>query len=236
MKYILTLLAALAVGFSACKKVTQTFSGSKVLTANNLLAGYTETYTYNDDGNLVTVQRTPGNRTDYTYSGDTVLMQEYNGPVLVSGMRYFLNGDAYADSSYGLVQAQNNSYTYAYDGNGQLTQLKAYAFGAYSSTTDYTVGNKNVTVAYTTQANGTNSSVYYAFVNTVTNTIGNQNFGRGFLGIGNLNAPVTRVNINSNGDTTDVVQYKYGVSNSNIVSMVSYNKQGVLVDSMTYTY
>lgn len=236
MKYTLFVLAILALFLSSCKKPDDSFSGAKVLTASNLVANYTETYTYNGDGNLITIQRVPGNRTEYTYTGDTVLVQEFSaGSVLITGMRYILSG-AYTDTSYGLVQAQNNSYRYAYDGNGQLTQLKSYGFGALANTADYALSNKNVTSITYTYPNNTRNYVYFAYVNTVTNTIGNQNFGKGFLGIGTLHSPVTRVSINNNGDTTDVIQYKYGVSSANIVSMVSYNRAGILVDSMTYTY
>jgi hypothetical protein len=233
--YILVLLCALA---SSCKKTAESFSGAKVLTATNMVAGYIDTYTYNSDGSVALIQRNSGEKVAFIYAGDSVSRRSINAASVVESItNYFLRGDTYADTSYGLVQAQNNSSTYAFNSDGQLVQQKNFAFGNPVLIADYSLTNKNVSsIAYTNPASNTHSYAYYSF-GTATNSIGNQNFGQGFLGVGNLNVVNTCVQIAQNGDTTGIITYKYRYNGgSDIDTMVSYNRNGLLLDSMAYSY
>lgn len=230
----LTVLACIA----SCKKADDTFSGAKVLTVSDLRHSFSDSYTYNGDGSLAKVINSSGDVTTYTYSGDTVVMQNIQGGSVVANATVFLlGGDKYADTSWGLYQSQNSSARYAYDGNGQLTQQKYFSYGNGTSVYDNTLTSKNVTKQIITNLTTNTQTRYDYSYTTSTNTIGNQNFGKGFLGVGNLYLPQTRVQFNANNDTVDVLTYKYSFDdNSQVTKMVSYNRSGTLIDSVAYGY
>ncbi|HLP52703.1 MAG TPA: hypothetical protein VK154_17565 [Chitinophagales bacterium] len=238
MRILPGILLLSLVFVTACKKEHPAFSGAKVLSATNLRAGFVDTYTYNGDNNIAIITNNSGDHTTFTYKGDTVIMESLiNGTVVASATVYLLRGDAYADTSYGLYQSQNSSAKYTYDGNGQLTRQENYAYGSVTSTSAITLTNKNATTTINDNITaGTQTRYDYAY-NTTLNTIGNQNFGKGFLGVGNLYLPTTRVQLNQNGDTLGIVNYRYGLDdNSRVALMTSYDRNGALVDSIAYAY
>ena len=228
----------IVVIYSGCKKADSVFSGAKVHVLTNFVGGYIDTYTYNaNDGRVSVIDHNTGDKTIYTYSGDTVLMQYIiGGTVTSSATKYILNGQ-YADTSVGLYQAQHIATKYSFDGNGQLTEQKNYSYGNLASTVNYTLTNKDATCVTTTNAsNGTHTSVYYSY-STNSNSIGNQDFGMPFLGEGNVHLPTTKVLIGVNNDTTNIITYKYRYNTSSFVdTLVSYDRSGTLVDSIAYTY
>ncbi len=236
--FLPAVLVSFLVALSSCSKPDTSFSGAKVLSNTNFIGGYIDTYTYNSDGNVGVVERNLGSKIVFTYSGDSILAQQVNASnIVTSATVYLLHGQQQADSSYGQLQSLNNSAKYLYDANHQLMQQKTYAYGNLTAVTDYTIGNKNIaSLAYTIPASGAVTRTYYSYGST-TNTIGNQNFGKGFLGIGCLNVVASAVQLNSNGDTIGVITYKYHLDdNSNIDTMASYDRYGHIVDSMAYTY
>lgn len=239
MKNLLLLTLACAVlSITGCKKEDPGFSGAKVLTTTHLLGGLVDVYTYNTSGNVSLITHSSGDKTVFTYTGDTVLMQYIIGNTVVSSAtEYLLRGQKYADTSIGFYQAQNNAAKYTYNSDGQLTQQKNYAFGALSSTYDYTLVSKDVTsVVNTNASNGTFTALHYAY-STNTNTIGNQNFGMGFLGVGTVYLPTTQVQIGSNGDTTGILTYKYHYNADTYVdTLVIHDRNGHVVDSLAYSY
>jgi hypothetical protein len=222
----------------SCNKNDPSFSGAKVKTVTNFIGGYIDTYTYNSDGNVVLVQRNLGDKTVYTYKGDTVIMQSINGAsVTYSETDYVLHGQKCAAESFGKLQAQNSSAQYTYDANNQLTEQKNYGLSSLTSTVDYYIPNKNPTTVTTTLSNGTKSYLYMDYYTSNNNTIGTQDFGKGFLGYGSAYALKTVVHVGANNDTTDVVAYRYKYDgSSNIDTLVSYSRNGALVDSMAFTY
>ncbi|HWB61936.1 MAG TPA: hypothetical protein VG603_00390 [Chitinophagales bacterium] len=223
---------------AACKKST-TFDGAKIEVETNFRLGRVSTYTYNSDGTLNTISDNIGNRTLVDYSTGTALLTNYSSTgAVVSAISYQLNSANYADTAQGQYQLQNYRYTYTYDGNGQLTQQNTYTGGALSSVATYSISNKNVTQLNTSNAAGTSHSYdYYAYDASNTNSTGLQNHGYYFLGASSANVVLADVKINSNGDTTDIIKYKYHYDGSSrIDTMASYNRNGQLVDSMAYTY
>lgn len=238
MRTVFFIALLFVLTLSCCKKTDTPFSGAKVITSTNLKAGYTDTYSYGTDGNVTVINRSNGEKRVFTYTGDTILMQYItSASVIASATKYLLHGAKYADTSFGLYQAQNNSNKYSYDGNGQLTQQKNYGFGVLTSVADYTLGNKNlVAVTNTNTSANTHTYQYYSYA-TNTNTIGNQNFGMGFLGVGSLYLPLKQVQTAQNGDTTNIITYRYHYdAGSNVDTMASYDRTGHLIDSLAYTY
>lgn len=240
VKYFILIAITLitAAAWQGCKKAEDTFSGAKVLTVSNLRQSFTDNYTYNSDGTLAKMVNSSGDVTTYTYNGDTVTVQNIQGgSVVANATVYLLGGDKYADTSWGLYQSQNSSARYTYDGNGQLTQQQNFSYGNSISVYDFTLTSKNVTTQKnTTISTGAQTRYDFAF-STSTNTIGNQNFGKGFLGVGNLYLPQTRVQLNAANDTVDILTYKYTFNDNSLVTqLVSYNRSGILVDSIAYGY
>ena len=231
-------LFCLVLSIACCKKEDPAFSGAKVLTTTHLLGGYIDTYTYNSSGNVESIAHSTGDKTIFIYTGDTVLMEYVIGGTVVStATEYLLHGQKYADTSFGLYQAQNNSAKYAYNSDGQLTQQKNYAYGLLNSTYDFTLNGKNIVNSTNTVASSsTQTHSYYAY-STSTNTIGNQNFGMGFLGVGNVYTPTVQVQIGSNGDTTNIITYKYHYNSSSYVdTLVTHDRNGHVIDSLAYSY
>ena len=232
-------LIILALTISQCKKNDLTFSGSKVNVLTNFRGGYIDTYTYGSDGNVTLIQRNIGDKVVYLYSGDTVIMQNFSGgTVLNSETNYVLHGQTCADTSFGKLQAQYSSAKYAYNSDNQLTEQKIYSSGTLTSLSEYTLVNKNTTeLVTTTYPSNAVSYYYYSYNVSNTNTIGSQNFGKGFLGFGNVNPINTVVQLAQNLDTVGIITYRYHYDgNSNIDTMASYDRNGHLVDSMAYTY
>ena len=233
------LILSTVLSIAGCKKSDPAFSGAKVITTTNFKAGYTDTYSYDGNGNVAVITRSTNEKRVFTYTGDTVLMQSINGAgIIASAIRYLLHGQKYADTSYGLYQAQNNSSKYAYNSDGQLTQQKNYAFGSLTGVVDLALAGKNLTSTTTTNTvANTHTYSYYSYA-TNTNTIGNQNFGMGFLGVGSLYLPLTQVQTGQNGDTTGIITYRYhyNPNTSNVDTLATYDRLGHLVDSMAYTY
>jgi hypothetical protein len=225
------------LSLACCKKENPTFSGAKVLTNTNLNGGIVDAYTYNSNGNVALITHSSGDKTVFTYSGDTVFMQYIIGGTVVSNATEYLLHGTYADTSIGLYQSQHNAAKYAYNSDGQLTQQKNYAYNALSSISDFSITGKNVvTITNTNVAANTHTYSYFTF-STNSNTIGNQNFGMGFLGVGNLYLPTKKVQLAENGDTLGVITYKYHFNGDAYVdTMVTYDRYGHLMDSLAYSY
>lgn len=230
-------LLCFCLSLACCKKEEASFSGAKVITNTNMRAGYIDTYTYNSDGSVSEITRNIGGKTVFSYSGDTVLMQYISAASVVSSATRYIRQGTYADTSFGFYQAANNSAKYAYNSDGQLTQQKNYAFGSLSSTSDFTLASKNpVSITTTNAGTGTHVYTYYSY-GTNSNTIGNQNFGMGFLGVGSLYLPTAQVRLAENGDTTAIISYTYHYNgDSNVDTLVTHDRNGFVIDSMAYSY
>lgn len=234
---LLTIMAlVILTGSYGCKKEETAFSGAKVASETNLRQGFTDTYSYNADGDIAQINNSSGDIVLFSYYGDTIRRETLSlGTVVSTATVYLLGDDAYADTSYGLYQAQNSSSSYNYDGNGQLISQTNYSYGNVTATNNYTLTAKNVTTQISTS--GSTQTRYEYSYTTTTNTIGVQNFGMGFLGVGSLYLPQTRVKLNQAGDTLEALTYKYTLNdNSQVTLKTSYNSSGALVDSIAYTY
>lgn len=235
---IAVVLVAFFVAVSACKKNTP-FSGAKINTLNDFVAGYSETFTYNANGTVSTIVRSDGTRQAVYYSGDTVTVATLNGlGQTTSAIDYILNSSAYADTSQGQFVDQHNSAAYTYDGNGMLTVVKTYVNHVLKNTDNYTNNSaKNaVVIQHITPGSGVTYD-YFTFLNSNGNTIGVQNMGEYYLGVSSADLIAEDVQINQTLDTTDIITYRYRFNGSSDVdTLVAYHRDGLLADSITYTY
>ncbi len=232
---------AFFVVISACKKSTL-FSGAKIYQLNNFSpvgGGYSETFTYNTNGTVATMVKNNGIKQEAYYQGDTVTIATLNGlGQTTNATSYVLNSSGYATAWQGELVDRNNSGGYTYDANGMFTQATTYANHVLANTDNYTNNSaKNaVEIQHVNVANGTTYD-YFTFLTSNANTIGVQNMGQYYLGVSSTNLISTDVQINQNGDTTDIISYRYRYNGSAYVdTMVSYHRNGALADSITYTY
>ena len=240
IKFAIVLVTCFVV-ISACKK-TGVFSGSKINTITNYspsTGGYSETFTYNENGTVATMVRTDGIKMAVYYQGDTVTVATVNGlGQTTSATEYILNSSGWADTSQGQFVAQHNSNSYTYDVNGQLTLLKTFVNHVLTSQDIYQYNSgKNNNYTQHINSSGVSTYDYYVLAASNANTIGVQNMGEYYLGVSSADLIQTDVQLNQNLDTTDIISYRYRYDGSaNVDTMVSYHKSGALKDSITYTY
>lgn len=232
-------LVALFVVISACKKTT-VFNGAKINTLNDFVHGYSASFTYNENGTINTIVKTNGIKQQVYYSGDTVTVATLNGVgQTTSADIYVLNGSGYAASWQGEFVDQHNSGAYSYDGNGNVTQSLIYSNHVLASTDNYTNNSaKNaVEIQHINASTGVTTYDYLEYLNSNGNTVGVQNMGQYYLGVSSANLKATDVQIGQQGDTVDVISYRYRYNGSSDVdTLVSYHKNGTLADSITYIY
>ena|ERR1043165_658875 len=230
------LAVLLLFAIAGCGPKGSDFSGARVATNTHLIGGQVDSYVY-ENGKVIQINHSTGDKTYYSYIGDTVLMQDIIGGTVVSnGTLYTLGGDKYADTAIGLYQSQNNAASFLYNPDGQVWQMKSYSHGSLLYTYNYLISLKNVTII--TALNPTNGSRTYTYIDysTTTNTIGNQNFGMEFLGVGTTYMPTKRVTLDENYDTLGVVYYRWRNNTGNIDTLTTYDRNGHVIDSLAYSY
>jgi hypothetical protein len=238
---IMLAFVALLISIPACKK-GNTFSGAKVYQVNNFSpvgGGYTETFTYNANGTVATMVKNNGTKYAVYYEGDTVTVAQLNGlGQTTSAIAYITNSSGYSTSWQGQFVDQHNSGGFSYDVNGMLTQATTYVNKVLTNTDNYTNNSaKNAVEIQHVSPSTTTVYDYYTFLSSNLNTIGVQDFGQYYLGVSSSDLLSTDVQINQNGDTTDIITYGYRYNGSSYVdTMVAYHRNGELADSLTYTY
>lgn len=236
----LVVLSTLALLIAACNKNTGlVYTGDKVATKNDCINGITYTYTYNSDGLVASIAESTGDKTLYSYIGDTVLIQIYNSAnILTSGYTYWLNSKDLADTAKGMLLDQNHSYSYSYNSDYRLLQMKSYAYGNLKTIDNYNIVSKNISyVEHINIDNNTRIIDRYDYYPSNGNTLGNQSMGQSFLGVQTANLIRTNSKVDNNGDTTDVITYRYHFDGSSRADTVAtYNRAGQRIDSVIYTY
>lgn len=243
MKPSKSVILLLLLTFGACKHPGPTvYTGSKIDTALNCINHQLTTYTYDDEGNIATIQISQGNRTVFTFSGDSLVEDIFNGAgVLIAGYVYYINNQV-ADSGHGIGQYAHQTYSYSYDDNYMLTQILEYGSGILDSTITYSNGNKNIIdIEAQAASNNTHFFDYFTYYLSNGNTLGNQAIGENYLGTQTNNLIQTDVKIDNNGDTTDIIRYRYRYDTSGRPDTVSTysdygSNHGELLDSFIYTY
>jgi hypothetical protein len=173
------------------------------------------------------------------YEGDTVTVAQLNGlGQTTSAIAYITNSSGYSTSWQGQFVDQHNSGGFSYDVNGMLTQATTYVNKVLTNTDNYTNNSaKNAVEIQHVSPSTTTVYDYYTFLSSNLNTIGVQDFGQYYLGVSSSDLLSTDVQINQNGDTTDIITYGYRYNGSSYVdTMVAYHRNGELADSLTYTY
>lgn len=240
------ILIAILLAVGACKK-NQPFQGPKLYHKYDMRAANTTTYTYNSDGSIQKISCTAGGDTNFYYSGDTVLENDYFNGALSGGYLYFKNSSGWADSAVGVYGLQELSYYYSYDAYDMFTQTKQYLKTGSSPvlqvTYNYTNSGKNIYELNTVDAtNGTQTYDYYTFFSSNTNSIGVQNQGKYHLGASATSPTSSDIFINNSKDTIYTIKYRYAYDGSGrIDTMVGYKTlygelTGTQVDSLAFDY
>src|SRR5579863_9038898 len=100
MKRLIILLFAIsAIFFSDCARRHKCISHLRIKTVYNALTGYTSTYYYNEDKNLIAVVQSNGSRTNIEYTRGSVNGKTMGKDGRVSSSWFcFLNGRGLVDS------------------------------------------------------------------------------------------------------------------------------------------
>lgn len=186
----------------------------------------------------------------YNYSfhylnGQSISQISGNGEPSYS-IYYIWNSQSLVDSSDQLNQNGGIGIrkTYAYDGNGFLSNVKWYNDdNTLVLTESYTVSSGNITQHTYNVLDSSNASLpggtyTYTYYTGQTNTLSNLYFGQAYLGASSAN-PVKSVTY-TNGSTTTVVDYAYHYTNGYITSQLVYadsmGVSGRRVDSLGISY
>jgi hypothetical protein len=224
---------------SACNKNGGLlYTGSKIATKKNCLQNLTYTYNYNSDGSIANITMSNGGKTVYTYIGDSILEQTYNGAnIFTSGMVYHIVGNKVVDTAWGLLQAAATTTSYQYTSAYFLMTQNSYNYKSLKTIDQYNmVGNNLSWVQHNTIAGNSITYDYYVYLSAYSNSLGNQSTGMDFLGVQNANLPSTDIKI-ANSDTTDIITYRYRFDTSSRPdTTASYHRSGSMIDSFIYTY
>ncbi|MES2619672.1 MAG: hypothetical protein V4615_02390, partial [Bacteroidota bacterium] len=173
MNKLFYVLLVIAVSYTSCKKeedkkTTNPPASEAVLNSiSQSPSGYSESYSYDGDGRLTTIQRGSGSRTDITYATDTVTETTFTDSGTITSRKVlFLNSDGLAVNSFTGDTSGNilaySAYTYDADNfkigerttdnlNNEFAQ-KSWSISAknvyYYNSTDAVTTTNNLTIGY----------------------------------------------------------------------------------------
>ncbi len=245
VKYLYnTLLLSLIFVACACSKYTEAEPAISYLVKTKTTASSTETYTYDSLNRL----------TKISYSNDASFYTlEYDADTLIN-YHHAPNGSIYIASKYQLNHSKlialllpphpdiiiDETESYAYD--SQLF-LKYFAWSVTDGTVLDTFYNNNTDVTYKkSYSSGLASSLYYTTqyeYYPTENTIGNNNFGKQYLGKSPVHL-IKKETITYSPDpvtsASSVTNYTYEFDNYGRVIMQSAQKDTLPSVRTTFTY
>lgn len=229
---VLSLIIAIAVFFSACKKdpAVTAVTTAKVrseTTTSPTGSALTFRYTYDSAGRQLTAT-TDTVVTSYLYAAGSVTRT-----ITLAG-HYFVTN--YVTNAAGYVASDSRNYVYSYDANGYRTGMSYTGNGNYDSTT-YTIANGNVQTEVQHQADSaTDNRVTTTY--TYYSNIDNRDYGMNVLsGMPNNNLIKTETIVQViNGSTyTSAYSYTYSYNAQGMVTQ-QVKSSGTATYTTNYTY
>jgi hypothetical protein len=261
-RFIILLCIGCVVFCSSCARRHKCLSHLRIKTVYNALSGYTSTYYYNEEQNLVAVVQSNGSRTNIEYAPQSVSGKTIGKDGGVSSSWFcFLNRRGLVDSMIKRDSAQiTSTKKYLYDNQAFATEEREYVPGMPVTITRKTVNGGNV-VSFTVMhagdyparitynpstgkrdtvsitATGKDYTVYSDYVPGKEKTMAFGNYGSPEFGEGTKNIENRTVQISSEGDTIDASYYKYDFDkDGRVIKCVTRNQAGELVDSSYISY
>ena len=204
----------------------------------NYLTRDTTEYFYNPDGHVAKIHSSKGNNVTYEYSKGTIL-KRYND--VMRGLTFV---DTMTLNKDGLVDrlSSNNpgtrQETRKFNSDRFLVEAKLYDKNGNISATsgcEYQNGNQVSFVIKESSRKLMNSIIYQYYTDKI-NTIGNENLGSDFTGVGSKN-PVKASTSHLDGSPPVALYYNYHYDEKERISTrVMFNKSGKLLDSIAYIY
>jgi hypothetical protein len=261
-RIVLLTLTFYVVLFSSCVRRHQCRSHLRVKSVYNALRGYTSTYYYNHDSNLVAVTRSNGSKTVIEYTDKSVSGKttDPNGRE-ASTWFCFLNNHGLVDSMIKKDSVQiTSTKKFIYDAQSFAIEEREYIPNQPLTITRKTVGDgniimftvmhvepfaaqinhnrvtgKNDTVSITTT--GKDYTVYNEYFPDKEKTLAFGNYGSPEFGEGTRNIEKRTIQISPEGDTIDISLFRYGFDEKGRVNMcVTRNQAGDLLDSSYISY
>jgi len=248
MKKAFYVLLVIAVSYTSCKKEednTPTYPPASEAVLNSVSqspSGYSESYSYDGEGRITTIQRASGSRTDITYASDTVTETTFTDSGTIASRKVvFLNSSGLAVNSFtGDTSGNILSYsTYTYDAdNFKIGERTTDNLNNEFAQQTWSISDKNVYYYTSTDAATTqnNLTIAYSYSFEKESTTGNQNKGMKYYGNSSVNVMKT---LNKQSSVTGNVYYSFQYTyddSGRVATQTAYNHQNEVVYTNTYTY
>ncbi len=231
---------------SACKKeeTKQVFNPltTRVKTISNNTAGTTETYTYDSENRVTLIQNSNGSKTEFDYNGDTLTQTNFDNTGAVLNMEVILlDSFGLASNSVTTDPAGNilSFHQYYFNSNQEKTDKNDYN-NAYIQTGKYewrwSDGNLVQYSIYDSTVTTKVYDTYYWYYDPATTSVGNINKGQKFWGADSKYLMRKYIQ-NSYLYGNSLFTFEYTLDElQRLTSMKTYNYQGQLENTITYTY
>lgn len=207
---------------------------------DNLKTGSSVSYTYDEQGRILTSKSSKGHSLQYRYVSNLVIRQSYDGPnqgVQIDTLQ--LNSNGWADMGTSFFNGKSQSRNKCkFDENGFMVEEKQYRNDICIGTSINIILNGNkIAYTYLDEKKAVLSKVTYTYYPDKLNTIGDENAGMLFHGHDSKNLMKQSIALDEKGDTTSIVFYSYKFdSQGRVIQKVLRQKNGALQDSTGYIY
>lgn len=214
----------------------------KVRTITHSLTGITDTYAYNADGRIVSINSSNGNSITYAYQGDSISVLKRDATnatlgtdILLIDSMGFVKNAVRLDGSGNVLGFDE----YSFNGNGEKTMLltrnaNLQQNGKYEWI--WSNGNMIQSIVYDSAGIQKVYDTYYWFYDPAGTSIGNINTGQPFWGADSKYLIRRYIQYSDqNGNSYRLFEYESD-SEMRITSMSIYNQNQTLQNKDTYTY
>lgn len=239
-------VAFLLLFVSACKKEEpkQVFNPltTRVKTIANSAAGTTETYTYDAENRVTLIQNSNGIKTEFNYFGDTLTQTNFDNAGAIINIEtilldsFGLAGNSVTTDATGTILSFHQYY---FNWEQQLTDKNDYN-DAYVPTgkSEWRWNNGNMIQSIIYDSTFTNKiyDTYYWYYDPASTSVGNINKGQKFWGADSKYLMRKYIQ-NSYLYGNTLFTFEYTLDDlQRLTSMKSYDYQGQLVNTISYTY
>jgi YD repeat-containing protein len=210
----------------------------KVKQIVNLRSGKATTYTYTADGRILSIKNYIGGGSFYEYSGRGVIRKINSDLTKVTAIDTFiLNNKGVAIESHNAEEWSNGiRQPMTYNESGYPLESKMLDKGKvmFTDRRDYK-DNNAISQSQKSQEYKNPNMLYFTYYTDKVNTIGNGNTGLSFMGHSSKNLIKENICISTSGDTSRVF-YTYHFDERDRVIVRSSYRNGMMMDSVGYTY
>ncbi len=212
----------------------------RIKQVDNLKTGSSASYTYDEQGRILTSKSSKGPGAQYQYTSNVAIKQlSAAGNIGAQTDTFRLNSNGWVEMEADNYEGKTQSLSkYKYDVGGFMVEARQFINGSLAGTASYVIVKGNRTdYTYIDEKKEVLSKVHYTYYNDKINTIGEENMGMLFHGRDSKNLFKESIGLNAKGDTVSINFYSYKFDNQGRVTQrVLRQKNGALQDSTGYVY